>query len=599
MQSKYFVVVVSLCFFLSSQLIVAADNLVSEKNEPTEKEGSVSENQGKDIEAQSDYLKAKDKLFEQKYAEALVYLEKALKNDPQSAHLNNEISKVYAQTGEMEKAVVASKKAVAAEPNKVEYRLGLAEVLTANKNYAGAREEYVKVVELEPTNQKAGLLIAMLDSELGDDNKAIEQLSKLARENPDNPLALFYRARIYIEKNRLEEAKADLEKCIQQRPSFVEAGTALGLLYEKNEDADEAIRVYSKIQGQGPFKKRLAFLFIQKNKLNEALEALTEYEESQPDDYSARVKLGLLHFELKNYDKAKEKFQKILKEQPSSDNVHFYLGWVYKAQKQWNLAVEEFKKVTPDSSLFSESMLYAGFVYKETNRVKEGLAFSKQLIRKYKNNPEFYDLRASLFESEKKYNEALQVLEEGLKQTKNDEKLLYFKGALFDKMGKSSDALSMMKKLVDVNPDHAHALNFIAYFYAERGENLSEAEEKATKALSLRPNDGYITDTLAWIKFKKGEVDAAIEKLEKAAEIIPEEAIVFEHLGDVYSVKNQRDKALTAYRKAASLAKGKDQEMVKKIESKVAMLEVPEINKKEVRVPSNETNRNLIDQSKR
>ncbi|NBY19947.1 tetratricopeptide repeat protein [bacterium] len=110
MQSKYFVVVVSLCFFLSSHLIVAADNLVSEKNEPTEKEGSVSENQGKDIEAQSDYLKAKDKLFEQKYTEALVYLEKALKNDPQSAHLNNEISKVYAQIGEMDKAVVAAKK---------------------------------------------------------------------------------------------------------------------------------------------------------------------------------------------------------------------------------------------------------------------------------------------------------------------------------------------------------------------------------------------------------------------------------------------------------------------------------------------------------
>lgn len=588
MQAKQYFRLFEMTVFLFS--ILWATSLQAKQEAKTSNEASTSETAQsvEDGEAEADYLKAKDKIFAQKFAEAVVYLERALKHDPKSAHLNNELSKIYAQQGEMEKAVTSGRKAVENEPNKVEYRINLAEVLTSNKNYSAAKEEYLKVIELDPSNQKAGLLIAMLDSEMGNDSKAIEQLTKLVKDNPDNPLALFYRARIYIEKNQLEEAKIDLEQCVQQRPSFVEAGTALGLILEKNNEVDEAIRVYSKLQGTGVFKKRLAFLLIQKNLLKEALQALSEYEESEPDDYSARVKLGLLHFELKNYEKAKEKFVKILKEQPASDNVHFYLGWVYQAQKQWKPALESFKKVTSESTLFQEAMVHAGYMFKEANLVKEGLAFSKELIRKHKTVPEFYDLRASLFEVQRNYAEALKVLDEGLKLIKNDEKLLYFQGALLDKLGKSNEALSVMKKLIEANPDHAHALNFIAYFYAERGENLAEAEEKANKALSLRPNDGYITDTLAWVKFKQGNTESALEKLEKAAEIIPEEAIVFEHLGDVYSAKKENEKALTAYRKAVTLAKGKDLDMLKKIEGKVASIEKSDGYKKEARVPSAE-----------
>lgn len=580
----WFLAVVGVCFDKS----LAGNTSNSPENVESESPSLVdnSEDEASDL----DYIKAKKSILEQRWNEAVSYFEKAIKKDPKSAHLNNEIAKAYVMAGDIEKAVVAARIAVEKEPKSIEYQFSLAEVLTSAKNFLEAKKTYMKVLELDPTHQRAGILVAMLDSEMGDDNKAIDGLTKLIRENPDNSIALFYRARIFIEKNKLEEAKADLEKCLQQRPSFVEAGTALGLILEKNNELDEAIQVYSKIQGQGPFKKRLGFLHLQKNQLNEALEALSEYEESQPDDYTARVKVGLLHFELKNYEKAKEKFQKILKEQPGSDNVAFYLGWVYQAQKQWNLALGEFKKINKDSTLYQEAMLRVGYIYKETQRFKEGLAFSDQLIKKHKEVAEFYDLKASIYESQKQYKKALDVIEQGLKQVKNDERLLYFQGAILDKVGKSAEALSIMKKLVEIQGDNAHALNFIAYYYAERGENLAEAEEKAAKALTLRPNDGYITDTLAWVKFKKGEVTEALEKLKIASELIPDEAIVYEHLGDVYMAKQEKTKAVEAYKKAAGLAKDKDKEMVKKVESKVAAIESPNrpLPKQEIRVPSTE-----------
>lgn len=333
---------------IATCLVFGGDEELKKNNPKQVNTSSATAVEGKNQDEGSDldYIQAKNLIYDQRYTEALPYLEKTLKRDPKNPHLNNEISKVYSLVGEVDKAIQSAKMAVDAEPTNIDYHSNLAEALTSAKNYTEAKRAYIKILELDPSNQRASLLIAMLDSEMGDDFQAIERLSKLVKENPDNPLALFYRARIYIEKNQMEEAKADLEKCLQQRPSFVEAGTALGLIYEKNNNTDDAIRVYSKIQGQGQFKKRLAFLYIQKNQLALAMESLSEYEQSEPDDYTARVKLGLLHFEMKEYDKARQKFEKILKEQPGAENVNFYLGWVYQAEKKWDLALAQFRKVT-------------------------------------------------------------------------------------------------------------------------------------------------------------------------------------------------------------------------------------------------------------
>ncbi len=54
-----------------------------------------------------------------------------------------------------------------------------------------------------------------------------------------------------------------------------------------------------------------------------------------------------------------------------------------------------------------------------------------------------------------------------------------------------------MKKIVATNEKNAHALNFLGYTYAEIGVNLEEAKTLVKRALELRPDDGYILDSLA------------------------------------------------------------------------------------------------------
>lgn len=528
------------------------------------------------------YLKARRLVLDGKFEEAAPLLEKAVKSDPENAYLNAQLSEVHLRLNNFEKAEVHGEKAVNADPKNVEYRKSLGAIYATLKKYPQAKEQYAKIAELDPTNQSAPLLLGILEAESGNFPKGIEVLTKNLQDNPDNVMALFYRAKVYLEMDQIEKAKSDLDRCLTLRPSFVEAGTALGLIYEKTNQPDEAIKIYNRIRGTGQFTKRLAQLYIQKNEYDKALTTFLEYEKIQPDDYTSRVKVALIYSQLKDYTKAEAQLNRILKEQPGADNVHFHLGQLFEEQKLFDKAQKSYRKVSKEAGLFYvESALRVGYIFRQKDQLNEGLSYSKKVLEGNPDVVEFYDMHASFHEAKKDYKNALSVVERGLKKNATDEKLLYFQGALFDKSGKRPEAIESMKKIIVANPDNAHALNFLAYTWAEMGENLEEAETHARKATKLKPNDGYIEDTLGWILFKKGKVDEAIAVLEKAKELQPEETVILDHLGDIYAHKQDFVKATEYYKKAQAFAK-KDKETIKKIDGKLAGMS------KEKRVPSTE-----------
>lgn len=128
-----------------------------------------------------------------------------------------------------------------------------------------------------------------------------------------------------------------------------------------------------------------------------------------------------------------------------------------------------------------------------------------------------------------------------------------------------------MKDILELNPDHADALNFIGYTYADKGINLDEAETYIKMALSLAPNTGYIIDSLGWVYYRKGMLDEAITNLELAAELSPEDAAVWDHLGDVYLDSGDLPRALRSYEKALKLLDENDDKTKedRKLEAKV------------------------------
>jgi Flp pilus assembly protein TadD len=120
-------------------------------------------------------------------------------------------------------------------------------------------------------------------------------------------------------------------------------------------------------------------------------------------------------------------------------------------------------------------------------------------------------------------------------------------GFVEDKLGDKTACARVMRRAIELDPDHAEALNYLAYAWAERDENLPEALTMALKAGSLRPDNGYIVDTVAWIYFVMGDVKKALPLLERAAQLSDEDPVVMEHLGDAFRRLGRRDEARRAY----------------------------------------------------
>ena len=77
-------------------------------------------------------------------------------------------------------------------------------------------------------------------------------------------------------------------------------------------------------------------------------------------------------------------------------------------------------------------------------------------------------------------------------------------------------------------------LNYLGYSWVDQGVNLDEAFKMLRRAVDLRPNDGYIVDSLGWAHYKLGHYQEATEALEKAIDLKPADPVVNDHLGDAY-----------------------------------------------------------------
>jgi len=502
---------------------------------------------------QAFFMKAKQKLLEGKLTEAIPLLEKALQYDPKNGYILGQLAELNAKVTEWDKAEQYAKQSIELDPNQEEIRFLYASILAQVRKFSEATVQYQAILKKEPNHTKARLLLGILYSEMGEHEKGLETLTRAIDTQNDPFMAYFYRAKIYLEIDQEEKAIKDLEKSQNLKPNFVEAGTALGLLYERLGKVDKAIEAYSKIQGNGRFRKRLAEIYLQQNEFNKALTEFMEYEEVEEDDFTVKVKVGLLLYELKKYDQAIEKFKTILKQQADAENIHFYLGAIYEDKKEFADAKKHFQKISTKSSFYREASIHLALIYKEQKLWSEGLAYSLRMMKQIPEAVEFYDLTASFYDAQEKYEKAEEVLQKGIVKFPKEERLVYYQGILFEKMGRKPEAVKNMKKILENNPNSAHALNFLGYSYAETSQNLDEAEGFIRKALELKPEDPYIKDSLAWVLFKKGKVEEAKVILEKLVTEIPNEAVVYEHLGEICLKQSQMKKAEEHFKKALQL----------------------------------------------
>ncbi len=137
------------------------------------------------------------------------------------------------------------------------------------------------------------------------------------------------------------------------------------------------------------------------------------------------------------------------------------------------------------------------------------------------------------------------------------------------RIGDEDRAIELMLRLIELDTTHATAMNFVGYAWAERGENLREAQALIERALAEEPGSAGIMDSLAWVLHRRGRHRQALELQEQAIAIAGEDAVLLDHLGDILSALGRRAQAVDAWRRALAVADARDEDVLQTVPAKI------------------------------
>ncbi len=163
-------------------------------------------------------------MVEQKYAEAIPPLEKALELDPNNTEAVSLLSQAYDLNGDQEKAVKLYEKAMALNPDEkaFPFNLGLIyykstakdslDETTKNSYLQKSRDYFAKVIELDPDVKEAYKIKSSAEIQLGDFESAKETLLQASEKFPDDGEVWYFLGVAYGRLGDAAKAKESFAK---------------------------------------------------------------------------------------------------------------------------------------------------------------------------------------------------------------------------------------------------------------------------------------------------------------------------------------------------------------------------------------------------
>jgi len=140
-----------------------------------------------------------------------------------------------------------------------------------------------------------------------------------------------------------------------------------------------------------------------------------------------------------------------------------------------------------------------------------------------------------------------------------DWNIFFQRGIAYERLKEWPKAEPNFQKALKLSPDQPQVLNYLGYSWIDMNIHLDEGMTMIKKAVELRPNDGYIVDSLGWAYYKLGKFDKAVDELEHAVELKPEDATINDHLGDAYWQVGRKLEATYQWNRALANKPEKDQ----------------------------------------
>ena len=423
------------------------------------------------------------------------------------------------------------------------------------QNIKGAEDDVRKAIELDPENVSATWLLAQILT-----RRVFSSIQENRRDAHAQALQ--------------EEMLSVLKRVIELDPDHHRAHFYLGTMARDLGQTELAITSFKALTRIMPFDdqfhKELGELYETENRLEEALQSYERVVTILPGQLSTRNRLGQLYLQTGNHSAAVKTFLAILTrlETQASERantgspigqtraravveageaeIEAHQGVSLAYQGQGDFEKSEFHLMRAISLLEEQARSMRSGTRRArgadrialTRRIQEARYTLGQIYLRFNVPRKAVDAFAKILSTDANHIRALAGIGMAYQMLDDLERAeVYFRKAI---------ELSARNELPDV-------YNALGYLYAQQGVRLDEAAKLVQRALKSSPTSGAYLDSLGFIYFKQGKLNAAIEYLELANQYLPDTPEILLHLADAYLKKGFEKKALQALEQAIRL----------------------------------------------
>jgi len=423
---------------------------------------------------------------------------------------------------------------------------------------------------------------------------AIPLFERIVTITPDEITVLEKLAVAHEATGDFKNAALTLEKMAALQPTNPRIFQALGGLYERLDDTSRAVLNYTLSTQLSPPDEtpflRLALLQME-NEPEEAIASINEglvVFENSPRLLEMR---GYVQYSQQEYAAAANTFDEAIMQWRALDTdiqmtlnlvLHHALSLAFSdSTERAAEAVTEAIEAHPNAL---QALMHTAFRTRDDDLILDVLNVLQRVFERQPDNLSILMHIGYIHSFQKEFAEALKALDQAYtRATGHEGAEKYLDGSFYfwyaaanEREGNIERAEQLFYKNLELQPDHAETLNYLAYMWAEKGIHLERALEYVTKALEQIPESAAFIDTLGWIFYQQGRYEEAYREIRRAVELIPDDPTILDHLGDIYLKLDDKNAAIMNW-KAAYRVDPENKEIRQKLEEHGVELETESI----------------------
>ena len=487
------------------------------------------------------------------------------------------LAKLELQNGNKEKSAEYIIKAAEIDTKNTWYIQELAYMYYDMGNLPKSRDNFKKLVEIEPRNVEWQYGYAEVLVRTGDTQQAIEALNKTEDQVGLNPALSIEKYNLYMTLKSEAKALLELDKARAVFPNDPQLIATYVDHYFKSNEQEKAIEMLKELVKTDPENGRahlaLADVYLKQNEEQKAYAELTLAFQSPDIDIDTKMNILIsIHESMFKIDpKVIALVNQMVVDYPTESKAHSIQGDYYLRAEQDDKALESYKKALAlDKTKFAIWNQVLIMEY-QAKKFEDLYMDAKECQTFFPTNSVVALLFGLSANQLKKYNEAIEVLSVGKEMVINDKPM---KAEFYGQLGEAYFGLEnyaqgkkSYEKAIELDPHSSLIRNNFAYRLALTKQDLDLAKSLIDQVMKDSPNQSQFVDTYGFVLFQQGEYAQAKSAYEEAFKLNETDKVIVEHMGDAFFKTGNVDEAIVWWKKAKEL-KSTNLVLDKKIQEK-------------------------------